>query len=173
MRGAGVTGEAVEDGETLYDNALKKVRFVFDRLIEKAWVMSDDTGLFIDALNGLPGVNTAYWAGKGKAEKETMMYALEQMRDIADRRATFKTSALLMSPEGSIYHFEGSAPGKLLHAPRLAPQPKMPYSSIFEPDEGGGKVWAEMSVDEENEISHRGKAFRQVIGFFASRVDPR
>ena len=161
----GVEGKAVEDGKTLLENGIKKVRYVYDRLTEKIWVIADDTGLFIDALGGLPGVDTAVWAGEDVSEEVTMNYCLKQMEGIKNRRATFRTVAVLMSPLGDIYSFEGEARGVILEVPRSKPQPKMPYSPIFVPDDGDGRSWAEMGVEEENSISHRGKAFRQARDF--------
>ena len=70
----------------------------------------------------------------------------------------------IISPEGEEHSFKGKAEGTILEASRVPAQPKMPYSPIFVP-EGSDKVWAEMSVEEENAISHRGKAFRKARAF--------
>jgi len=158
---AGIEGEAVEDGATLEENALKKARYAFRRLKEKQWVMADDTGLFIDALHGEPGVHSAYWGGRNLSTEQILAYGLERMKNIRDRRATFKTVVAVISPEGKEYMFHAEVKGNLLETPRVKFQPKMPYSSLFVP-EGFQKSWAEMSVDEENKISHRGRAFQKV-----------
>ena len=131
--------------------------------------MADDTGLFISALNGEPGVQAAYWGGEEKTTEERMMYALERLKGIEDRSATFKTIVAMISPEAQEYIFEGICEGTLLENPRVAPQPKMPYSSLFVPD-GHERAWAEMTVEEENSISHRGKAFRQVKEFLSKQI---
>ncbi len=161
---AGVDGEAVEDGATLGDNALKKARFVYERGISKSWAMADDTGIFIDALNGAPGVRSARWAGESASTEEIMQYCLGRMDGVSNRAATFETVVAVVSPDGKEYFFNGKVSGCLLAAPRVASQPKMPYSAIFVP-EGTDLTWAEMSAEQENEISHRGKAFRQARVF--------
>lgn len=160
---AGIDGEGIEDGATLQENAFKKAMFVH-QLDSSVWVMSDDTGIFINALGGAPGVNSARWAGENLATEQITQYTLKQLEGASDRSATFKTVIAIISPEGNQYFFDGEVGGKILKAPRTKPHPKMPYSSIFVP-EGCEKVWAQMSVDEENEISHRSKAFMQAKKF--------
>jgi XTP/dITP diphosphohydrolase len=155
---AGIEGEAVEDGETLEENALKKALFAH-RAGE--WSMADDTGLFINALRGKPGIHAARWAGETATTGEITSYTLKQLEGATDRSATFKTVVALISPEGKHQFFVGEVLGVLLESPRVPPQPKMPYSPLFVP-EGSSKVWAEMTTEEENAISHRGKAFRLV-----------
>ncbi len=162
---AGIEGEGVEDGLSLNENAMKKAMFAWR---SGSWAMADDTGIFIDALNGRPGVHSARWAGKDKTTAEITAYTLKQLRHVLpkDRTATFRTVATVIDPDGRPSRFVGEAPGMLLSAQRCEPQKGMPYSGIFVPDEGRGKVWAQMSIEEENAISHRGKAFRQVRQFF-------
>lgn len=164
---AGIGGNAVEDGTTLEENALKKA--VFASTQAGKWALADDTGLFIDALGGKPGIYSARWAGENATTEDTMRFTLERLKDIAPekRTATFTTVAVIASPKGEQKIFTGSVRGKILAKPRVACQPNMPYSAIFVPD-GQEKVWAEMSVGEENAISHRGKAFREVRGFLAN-----
>lgn len=159
-----ITGEAVEDGETLTANAFKKALYVYERLNPKQWVAADDTGFFIRALDGAPGIKAARWAGENMETEEITAYTLERLAGITDRQATFRTVVALISPSGEKYFFNGTVTGKILEAPRRPPQPKMPYSAIFVPD-GSELSWAEMTVQEENEISHRGKAFRRAKKF--------
>ena len=158
---AGIVGEGIEDGITLEENALKKALFA---QTDGAWTMADDTGLFISALNGEPGIRAARWAGETASTEEVTKYCLERMNGIADRRATFETVVALVSPEGEQHFFTGKIEGMLLDTPKTKAQPKMPYSPLFMPN-GTGKVWAEMTIYEENAISHRGQAFRQVVAF--------
>src|SRR3989344_5925303 len=77
---AGVEGETVEDGETLGENALKKARFAHEKTGE--WAMADDTGLFIDALGGAPGVRSTRWAGEGKSAEEILAFILAELRNV-------------------------------------------------------------------------------------------
>lgn len=165
---AGFTGEPVEDGSTLEENAEKKARYVWRPGL---WAAADDTGLFIDALNGEPGIRAARWAGEGKPTAEIMQYALLRMRDIPDgkRTATFKTAALVIDPEGLVQVFSGEVPGTLLTVSTGEPVPKMPYSTLFVPD-GQTKTWSQMSLAEENALSHRGKAFRKLREFLIQKL---
>ena len=162
-----IEGEAVEDGKTLQENALKKAMFVSERLNPKEWVMADDTGLFIHAINDAPGIRASRWAGETATTEQITQYTLRQLEGTADRSATFETVVAVVSPEGKQHFFSGKVHGKILEAPKVPPQLKMPYSPIFVPD-GTNLVWAEMTVGQENAISHRGKAFRQAREFLES-----
>ena len=163
---AQIKGEAVEDGTTLEENAYKKAHYAW--LCTGKMSIADDTGLYIDALGGHPGIHAARWAGRGKTAEEIMQHTLHKLRHVlpADRTATFKTVAMVVMPDGGRREFSGEVRGMLLPAPRCELQPNMPYSAIFVPD-GQPKVWAEMSVEEENAISHRGMAFAQLRKFLA------
>ena len=165
---AEIQGQGIEDGNTLAENAFKKALFVHQQK-PKVWAMADDTGIFIDALNGKPGVHTANWHGGNSDTEQMLSWILEQLKDVASYSATFKTVVVIISPEGNKHFFEGAVRGTLLKAPRTKPQPKMPYSSIFVPD-GFDKTWSEMSVQEENVISHRGKASRQAREFLEQQL---
>ena len=160
----GIEGEPMEDGTTLRENALKKALFAYERVCPRIWAMADDTGLFISALNGAPGVRAARWAGENVTTDEITQHTLKALEKATDRSAVFETVVAIVSPEGHQHFFSGSIHGKILEVARTRPQPKMPYSPIFIPD-GTDLVWAEMSVEYENSISHRGKAFRQARTF--------
>jgi len=163
---AGIQGRGIEDGDTLEHNAMKKALFAHEQRPD-LWSMADDTGIFIDALNGKPGVHTAdwpSWRGKNKEITEITQWILEQLKNVKDRSATFKTVVAIVSPKGKQYFFEGEVHGHILETPRPKTQPNMPYASIFIPDEST-KVWAEMTLPEENAISHRGKAFKKAREF--------
>ncbi|MEK7635378.1 MAG: non-canonical purine NTP pyrophosphatase [Patescibacteria group bacterium] len=164
---AGIEGEAVEDGATLEENAFKKASFASKQTGK--WAIADDTGLFIDALDGKPGIHAARWAGDDLTTGQIRDFTLAQLKDVKEenRTATFTTVAVIVAPTGEKTVFSGSVKGKILSAPRAECQPNMPYSALFIPD-GQSKVWAEMDVNEENRISHRGQAFRQVRDFFQS-----
>ncbi len=166
LKAAGITGEAVEDGTTLAENAMKKAMFAHQRALVATWTMADDTGLFIEALNGEPGIRAARWAGDQATTEEITQYTLDRLEGIKNRAARIETAVALVSPEGEVHYFVGKVNGQLLTAPRIPSQPKMPYSSLFVP-EGQDKVWAEMTVAEENLISQRGQAFAQVRDFLA------
>ncbi|MFA6554770.1 MAG: non-canonical purine NTP pyrophosphatase [Candidatus Paceibacterota bacterium] len=161
---SGIEGEPIEDGKTLEENALKKARFAYEHANSDVWTIADDTGLFIDVLNGEPGIRSARWAGDSIPSEETMRYCLKRLENAEDRSATFVTVVAVILPNGDDYCFEGRIQGHILESPRVTPQPKMPYSSLFVP-EGTDLSWAEMTVEQENSISHRGKAFREARAF--------
>lgn len=163
-----INGEAVENGATLKENARIKAFFAYEEIGKKEWVMADDTGLFISHLNGEPGVRSARWAGENASTEEITAFTLKKLEGALDRTATFETVVALISPGGRVYSFSGKVQGVILEAPKTKPQPKMPYSSIFVPN-GTDKVWAEMTTEEENRLSHRGFAFRQVKSFLEDK----
>ena len=142
---AGIEGEVVEDGATLEENALKKALYAQEHAKESAWVMSDDTGIFIDALGGEPGVHAAYWGGAELSTEERMQYCLRRLATTENRGAKFRTCVALLSPEGERHFFYGEAHGDILKVPRGLMQPRMAYSSIFQSSENG-KTLSEMSV---------------------------
>lgn len=159
-----VEGEAIEDGETLQQNALKKAVFAQQQLGNKFWIMAEDTGFFIDALDGEPGIKAARWAGANLTTEQITQYTLDRLKGAQTRAATFKATVAVLSPTGQQHFFSGSTRGHILEKPRCKPQPRMPYSPIFVPQESN-LCWAEMSLEQENSISHRGKAFRKVRQF--------
>lgn len=167
LKEAGIVGEAVEDGDTLEENAEKKASYALRMSDYKFWTIADDTGIFIRALNGEPGIKSARWAGETATTEQIMQYCLKRLDGVQNRSAFFETVVVLLSPKGDKYVFRGQVSGYLLELPRVQPQPKMPYSPLFVPQESN-KVWAEMTLEEENAISHRGKAFRQVLAFLKS-----
>ncbi|MES2006976.1 MAG: non-canonical purine NTP pyrophosphatase [Patescibacteria group bacterium] len=165
-----IEGEGIEDGSTLEENAGKKAAFAWGNT-DKMWVMADDTGLFIEALGGEPGVITADWAGKEVKGEALRDFVLEKISQIPEgsRTAYWETVAVVRDPKGNAYSFTGKATGVLISEPRGPVQAGMPYSQIFIPD-GSTKTWAEMSIEEENAISHRGKAFQQVREFLLKQL---
>lgn len=169
----GIQGEVEENGSSLTDNALLKALFPYqDDKGKGQYIVSEDTGLFINALDGRPGIHAARWAGPGKTTEEIMQFTLEAMKNVRhlhERVAFFQTIAVLISPVGEIEMFDGVMPGTILFEPQCECQPDMPYSAIFRPA-GFDKVWAQMSLDEENAVSHRGRAFRKVLEYLNSTV---
>ena len=166
---ADIQGEAVEDGDTLEANALKKAHYAQIHGPKGFWTMSDDTGLFITHLNGQPGIWAARWAGETASTEEITNHTLGKMKGAADRSARFETVVAIVDPEGNEHIFKGICEGALLDAPKAPAQPKMPYSPLFKPN-GYDKVWAEMQTDEENAVSHRGKAFRAARAWLETQI---
>ena len=152
----GMDFEVVEDGETLYDNALKKARAMTDR-VDFA-VLADDTGLFVNALGGEPGVHSARYASEHD-DKKNRQKLLKNLEDKKDRSAYFKTQIILIDEDKNIIPIEGVCLGKISLEERG--DNGFGYDSIFIPD-GFEKTFAEMTHEEKNEISHRAKALKNL-----------
>lgn len=163
---AGITEDVIEDGKTLYENALKKARAVFSTSHE--WTAAEDTGLFIDALSGEPGVYTARWPGESG---DHAAYTLERMKGVpeGERTAYFTTVVALISSNGEDHFFEGVVEGSILTSPRGIPHDSLPYDSVFVPTEGDGRTFAEMSDEEKSRYSHRARAIQKMKEFLQNQ----
>lgn len=149
--------EPVEDGATLLDNARIKARAVVEATGLPA--IADDTGLFVDALGGAPGVETARYAGEGCTYEDNWRKLLRELGDGDDRRATWRTIALVEFPDGSEVWAEGTCTGVITREPRG--DRGFGYDPVFVPDgDTGQRTFAEMDTDAKNAVSHRGAAFR-------------
>lgn len=147
--------EVVEDGNTLYDNALKKATMLSNFTGMPA--IADDTGLEVDALNGRPGVYSARFAGENASYDDNVNKLLKSLHDVpeAERSARFRTVAVFFHPD-TIIHEEGTLEGTILS--RRRGNRGFGYDPIFYVPEKG-KTLAEMDPSEKNAISHRGRAF--------------
>lgn len=152
----GLDFEVIEDGDTLYDNALKKASAMAER-VDYA-VLSDDTGLFVKALDGEPGVHSARYASEHD-DKKNREKLLNNLKDKEDRSAYFKTEIILIDEDKNIIPIEGVCPGKISLEERG--DNGFGYDSIFIPD-GFDKTFAEMSHEEKNQISHRSRALKNL-----------
>ena len=121
-------------------------------------VLADDTGLFVKALNGEPGVRSARYASEHD-DKKNREKLLNNLKDKEDRRAYFKTEIILIDEDKNIIPIEGVCPGKISLEERG--DNGFGYDSIFIPD-GFDKTFAEMSHEEKNQISHRSRALKNL-----------
>lgn len=106
------------------EDSLRKARYAWER--NSGWAMADHTGLFISVLGGMPGVKAARWAGETAMTDEITRHTLRALHGAEDRSAVFRTVVAVVSPEGGHRFFEGEACGRILEAPRVPPQPKIP-----------------------------------------------
>jgi len=157
--------DVVEDAGSLLGNARLKAAALCAATGMPA--VADDTGLEVDALDGAPGVDAAHYAGEGCTYAENRSKLLSEMAGVSDRRAAFKTLAIVVWPDGSELHVEGVCPGVITSDERG--EIGFGYDSVFQPDEGGGATFAEMGVEAKNAISHRGRAFRVLLDALAQR----
>ncbi|WP_030169584.1 RdgB/HAM1 family non-canonical purine NTP pyrophosphatase [Spirillospora albida] len=151
-----------ETEQTFAGNALLKARAIAAHTGLPA--VSDDSGLCVDALNGMPGVLSARWSGRfgdasGDKDAANVRLVLDQLADVADdlRGAHFRCVAALVVPGGAERTVEGRMPGRIIRAPRGTGG--FGYDPIFVPD-GESRTAAELSPAEKDAISHRGLAFR-------------
>lgn len=154
-----------ENESTLEGNAIHKARHIYK--IVKMNVFADDTGLEIEALNGLPGINSARFAGENKNSEANIRKALKMMLNIENRKARFRTVIALIF-NGKEFLFEGIVNGKIIHEKRG--KKGFGYDPVFLP-EGKDLTFAEMSLDEKNKISHRAKAFEKLREFLLNNAD--
>ena len=150
-------GEVAETGATFADNALLKAEAVASATGLVA--LADDSGLAVAALNGMPGVLSARWSGRHGDDAANLQLVLDQLADVPDERrgAAFVCAAAAVSPDGGRLVVEGRVEGVLTRSPRGSGG--FGYDPIFVPV-GEARTTAEMSPDEKDAISHRGKAFR-------------
>lgn len=148
--------DTIEDQDSLEGNAIKKASEV--AAATGAWALADDTGLFVDALGGDPGVYTARYAGEDASYADNVDKLLRELAgvDPDERTASFRTVVALISAEGTGLTAEGVVEGYISTARRG--ERGFGYDPVFEPFEGGGRTFSEMSIEEKHELSHRGRA---------------
>ncbi|WP_406100497.1 RdgB/HAM1 family non-canonical purine NTP pyrophosphatase [Streptomyces canus] len=149
-----------ETGITFAENALLKAHALARATGLPA--IADDSGLCVDVLNGAPGIFSARWSGTHGDDGANLKLLLSQLSDIADehRGAHFACAAALALPDGTERVVEGQLRGVLRHTPVGANG--FGYDPILQPD-GETRTCAELSAEEKNAISHRGKAFRALV----------
>jgi XTP/dITP diphosphohydrolase len=152
--------EVVEDAGSLIGNARLKASAI--AAATRLPGLADDTGLEVAALGGEPGVDTATYAGPGATDEENWTKLLEALAAEDERRARFRTIAMVVWPDGRELYTEGTCDGEIVERPRGSGG--FGYDSVFVPAEGDGRTFAEMNRDEKRSISHRGKAFAELLG---------
>jgi XTP/dITP diphosphohydrolase len=169
---AGILGEAVEllprpaavpdvveDAGTLVGNARLKAAAIAAAVDLPG--LADDTGLEVVALGGQPGVDTATFAGPRASDEENWGKLLAALADADDRRARFRTIAMVVWPDGTELFAEGVCDGEIVRHPRGSAG--FGYDSVFQPTDGDGRTFAEMTSEEKRAISHRGRAFAALL----------
>ncbi|MGD1253144.1 RdgB/HAM1 family non-canonical purine NTP pyrophosphatase [Mycobacterium seoulense] len=151
--------EAPETGATFEDNALAKARDSFAATGLAA--VADDSGLEVAALNGMPGVLSARWSGDHGDDAANTALLLAQLRDVPDERrgAAFVSACALAGPAGEVV-VRGEWPGRIAREPRG--DGGFGYDPVFVPD-GSERTAAELSPEEKDAVSHRGRALRLLV----------
>lgn len=157
--------DVIESGLTFQENALLKARAAASGTGLPA--LADDSGISVDALNGMPGVFSGRWCGRHGDDEANLQLLLDQIRDVPDehRGAAFVCVAALVAPDGTEITEEGRVTGRLLREP--VGEGGFGYDPIFVPA-GHGSTTARMSAEEKNELSHRGRAFRAIAPHLAA-----
>lgn len=154
-----------EDTGTFEGNARKKAMAVQDVLPPGSWVLADDSGLCVDALDGAPGVESAYYAGAPGDSAANLRKLVGVMRGVpaGNRGAAFVCVLVLRGPGGREHLFTGRCPGVLRTDP--AGGGGFGYDPLFMP-EGQSLTFAELPVADKNQLSHRGRAWRQLVAWW-------
>ena len=157
--------DVAETGATFDENALLKARAIAEFTGLPA--VADDSGLCVDALNGMPGVLSARWSGRHGDDEANLWLLLAQLTDVPDERrgAQFVCAAALVLPGGREHVSEGVMRGRLIREPRG--QNGFGYDPIFIP-ESADITTAEMESADKDRISHRGKALRGLAPVIAA-----
>ena len=151
--------EIKETATSLEGNSFIKAKTVFKRYGHV--VISDDSGLEVDALNGAPGVYSARYAGDPRNDQRNTEKLLDELQGASNRKAQFRTVITLMNEENS-FQFEGIVKGTIAKSPRG--EAGFGYDPVFIP-EGVQQTFAELAANEENKISHRANAIEKLLHF--------
>jgi XTP/dITP diphosphohydrolase len=183
-----LNNEIEEDGITYEDNAIKKARHYLAQVGDNSqivtsevagcqgrgidFVLAEDSGIVVDTLSGDLGVKTRRWgAGKKASDEEWIEYFLKTLAGVPDekRTARFVCFAVVMNSSGGIEVFEGVTEGLITRDLEAPLYKGLPISSCFRP-EGFSKVYAALTVEEKNQVSHRGKAMHAVKAYLQKLV---
>lgn len=151
--------DVVEDADSLVGNARLKATAIVEATGLPA--VADDTGLEVEALDGAPGVYAARYAGEDCSYADNRAKLLRELSGSDNRSAAFRTVAMIVWPDGSELSVEGVCAGVITREERG--ETGFGYDAIFQPDEGNGLTFAEMTPDAKHVISHRGRAFQALL----------
>lgn len=176
MKDVGIDTDIEENGETIFENSRIKAVYVTTELKKKNFpfpytVISDDTGLMVEALNGEPGVYSARYAGgEGHDSEANMQLLLKKLNECENRKAHFSTIITLIEEKASflshMMFFEGRVDGTILKEKHGTEG--FGYDPIFQPD-GYDCSFAELGIDIKNKISHRAIAIGKVAEYLAKK----
>ncbi|KPM48374.1 non-canonical purine NTP diphosphatase [Jiulongibacter sediminis] len=165
LKDIGCTEDIAETADNFSGNSLIKAEYVYKTYGIDC--IADDSGLEVDALNGEPGVYSARYAGEHGNHEKNMDKLLENLRGIENRSARFKTVVTLIL-DGKKQSFEGTVEGQIID--RKKGDGGFGYDPVFRPD-GYDRTFAEMSMEEKNPISHRGRAIEKLKGYLLENAE--
>ena len=161
LKEMGIVEDIAETGSTLEENALIKSQYIYQKTGLSCF--ADDTGLEVDALGGRPGVYSARYAGEHATAEDNLQKLLFEMEGQKNRNARFRTVISLIL-DGEEYSFEGQVVGEILY--QKTGDDGFGYDPIFKPT-GFEQSFAQMTMKQKNEISHRGVAVKKLIHFLS------
>lgn len=161
LKEVGITEEIPEEQDTLEGNALQKARYIYEKYQKNCF--ADDTGLEVEALDGAPGVYSARYAGENCSFEDNVLKILSEMQGKTNRHACFRTVIALII-DGKEYLFEGKVSGSITKE-KLGNN-GFGYDPVFLPD-GCCITFAEMELEQKNNISHRGQAVVKLLNFLS------
>lgn len=166
---AGLLLQVEETGQTFQENALLKAQGLRGQLQSGDWVLADDSGLVVPALDGRPGIHSARYAGPGATDGDNLRKLLEDMRDLEppEREGRFVCVLAVVNAAGETHYFTGEIAGVLLSTPRGAGG--FGYDPIFLPH-GWEKTFAEAPADLKNAHSHRAEALGKFLGWLRGQL---
>ncbi|NLY09310.1 MAG: RdgB/HAM1 family non-canonical purine NTP pyrophosphatase [Tissierellia bacterium] len=157
-------GNVSEDAETLEGNAIIKAWSVWKRI--GGWVIADDSGLFVNSLDGMPGVHSARYAGEEQNDKANNKKLIDELENKDDKSAFFMTALAIVNPKGGIRVLTGKCEGSITTIPRG--EDGFGYDPLFIPQDYQ-KTFAQLGDEEKNKISHRARALEKLVEFFLER----
>lgn len=155
---AGIVHETIEDGATFAENAIKKATEICS--LSGMPALADDSGLCVEALGGEPGIYSARYSGVGADDKSNNDLLLRNLAHHKNRNAAFVSVVAIAYPDGKIISAMGEINGSITREPRG--KSGFGYDPLFEVD-GTSRTYAEMTDDEKNALSHRGKALNNLL----------
>lgn len=158
-RQCGIEEEIPETAETLEGNASQKSHYLYEKT--RLDCFADDTGLEVEALDGAPGVHSARYATDGHDFQANNRLLLKNLEGVENRRARFRTVISLIE-QGEEHLFEGIVEGRIID--HESGREGFGYDPLFVP-EGFDRTFAEMTAEEKNEVSHRGRAVRKLVAY--------
>jgi XTP/dITP diphosphohydrolase len=158
----GCTEELAEDGQTLFENSFQKANYIYKKYQVNCF--ADDTGLIVDALDGAPGVYSARYAGTERNDEANIQLLLDNLSASTNRKAKFQTVITLLINEEK-HVFIGEVEGEIVTIKKG--DSGFGYDPVFRPI-GFEKTFAEMTIEEKNAISHRGRAVDALVKFLTS-----
>jgi XTP/dITP diphosphohydrolase len=163
VQGAPEGFDVDEAGSTLLQNAWLKAAALRRAMPADTIVVADDSGLFVHAIGGRPGVFSSRYAGPDATYEDNCRRLLEELDGVEDRRACFAAVLVGLGGKGDVYVAEGTCPGVITLAPRG--DRGFGYDPVFQPvDDPAGRTMAQMSQREKGALSHRGRAVRRLAG---------